>query len=236
MRRVSVSRGSRKSQRLGDRNLIDQDLALVQRCLRDTVACLDDGRLAGAGGGAHAGGLGEELADRDRVGGVVGALIDHLEDIVRAEDRSGDLHSSGTPPVGHGHFAARERHLIARNGDRLQNGAPYHSLGLLIQIGEVVSGAHSAASAIPGRLSLAAFANSARRRRTSPSSAWKVDVVGQLQVLDEAGRLDIVRMHEDDSSSCAGALTSSPSSRARSARSTSAMAIALRSPCPKVRP
>jgi hypothetical protein len=73
-------------------------------------------------------GPGEEFADRHRIGGVVGALVDHLEHVVRPEDGGGDLHPSGAPTLRHRHFAARERHLVSGNGDRLEDGAADHPL------------------------------------------------------------------------------------------------------------
>ena len=54
-----------------------------ERRLRDAVAGLDDGRLAGARRRRDAGGLGEKAADRDGVGRVVGALVDDLQHVVR---------------------------------------------------------------------------------------------------------------------------------------------------------
>ena len=169
-----------EAQRLGDRHLEHQYLILGERQLRDAMARLHDGRVRGRGRDLHAGGLDEELADRHRVGGVVRALVDHLEDVVRPEDRGGDLHAAGAPALRHRHLAARERHLVAGDRDRLEDGAADHPLGLLVEIGEVVGGrAHSAASATSpcgagasasGALSAT---KSARRRRTRPSSAWK---------------------------------------------------------------
>jgi hypothetical protein len=80
--RVSASRGSSWRSGSGHRHLVDQDLALGSGVLRDAVAGLDDRRLVRSLGGGDAGGLGEEAADRDRVGGVVGALVDHLQRVV----------------------------------------------------------------------------------------------------------------------------------------------------------
>ena len=129
---------------------------------------------ARAGRGAHARGLDEEFADRHRVGGVVGALVDHLEHVVRPEHRGGDLHAAGAPAVGHRHLAAGERHLVAGDRHRLEDGAADHPLGLLVEIGEIVGGrVHSAASRDAARAAGAASTNSARSRRTRPSSAWK---------------------------------------------------------------
>ena len=161
-----------EAQRFRDRHLIDQHLARVQRRFGDPVPGLDHRCVHGVGRRLHAGGLGEELSDRDRVGGVVGALIDHLQHVVGPEDRRCHLHAAGAPAVGHRHFAARERHLIAGDRDRLQDGAADHPLGLLVQIGEIVGRrVHSAASCIAGCAS--ASANSWRNLRNRPSSDWK---------------------------------------------------------------
>src|SRR5262249_48801146 len=105
-------------------------------------------------------------------GGVVRALVYHLEHVVAAEDRRRDLHAARAPAIRHRHLPARERNLIARNRDRLEHGAADHALRLLVEIGEVVGGrSHSAASLRSDAGSLAAI--SARMRRTRPSSAWK---------------------------------------------------------------
>ena len=76
-----------EAQRLGDRHLIDQDLAGLELLSGNAVAGLDDRRLAGMRRRRDIGDLGEEGADRDGVGGVVGALVDDLQHIVRADDR-----------------------------------------------------------------------------------------------------------------------------------------------------
>ena len=90
----------------------------------------------------------KEGADGDRIGRVVGPLVDHLEDVVGADDRGGDLHPAGAPAVGHRHFAGCERHLVAGDGDPLQDRTADHPLGLLVEIGEVVAG-DSACMVIP---------------------------------------------------------------------------------------
>ncbi len=164
-----------EAQRLGDRHLIDEDLALLERRLRDAVAGLDDGRLGCMRGGGDAGRAGEEAADRDGVGGVVGALVDDLQHVVGAEDGGGDLHAAGAPAVRHRHLAAGERHLVAGDGDRLQDGAPDHALGLLVEVGEVVGRgrAHSAASRSPESAAARLSCHSRRSWRSRASSAWK---------------------------------------------------------------
>ncbi len=160
-----------EAERLGDRHLVDDDLAGRELRFGDAVAGLDDGRRGSRGGGGDAGGAGEELADGDGVGGVVRALVDYLQHVVRAEDGRRHLHAAGAPAIGHRHLAAGERNLVTGNGDRLQNRATDHPLGLLVEVGEVVAGdgvgAHSAASAT------APAAWAARIARTSTNSAWK---------------------------------------------------------------
>src|SRR5690606_12311279 len=100
---------------------------------------------------------------------------DHLEYVGGPDDRGGHLHAAGAPAVRHRHLARRERHLIAGNGDRLEDRAPDHPFCLFVQIGEVVGGdrvwmcVHSAASL----RSAEATACSARMRRMRSSSAWK---------------------------------------------------------------
>ena len=90
----------------------------------------------------------------------------------------GDLHAAGAPAIGHRHLAGGERHLVAGNGDRLQDGAADHPLGLLVEIGEVVAGgwARSFRSLLPalGRRRPRCAARAPRRSwRIKPSSAWK---------------------------------------------------------------
>jgi hypothetical protein len=61
--------------------------------------------------------LAKKRADRDGVGRVVGALVDHLQHVVATDDGGGHLHAAGAPAIGHRHLAAAERHLIAGHGD-----------------------------------------------------------------------------------------------------------------------
>ena len=193
-----------KAQRLGDRHLVDEDLFGGERRLGDAVAGLDDRRFGRVGRRRDVGGLGEEGADRHRVGGVVGALVDHLEHVVGTDDRGGHLHAAGAPAVGHRHLARGEGNLIAGNGDRLEDRAADHPLRLLVEIGEVVRpGAHSAASVRTtddDALRTATFVVRPPRRQLAKQRqlGLEVDVMGQLQVLDEAGRLHVVAMGEHE--------------------------------------
>ena len=126
------------AQRLGDRHLEDQDLAFLQRRLGHAVASLDDGRFLGRRRRLDVSHLGEEAADRNGVGRVVGALVDHLQRVVPADDGRRHLDAAGAPSVGQRHLAAAERHLIARHRHRFQDGAADHALGLFVEVGVVV--------------------------------------------------------------------------------------------------
>jgi hypothetical protein len=66
------------------------------------------------------------------------ALVDHLQAIILAKDRGGDLNAAGAPAVGHRHFAGGKRHLVSRDRDALQDRAADHPLGLFVEIGEIV--------------------------------------------------------------------------------------------------
>jgi hypothetical protein len=68
--------------RLGDRHLIDQDLVFTQRCFGDPMPRLNHRGFFGVSRRLDTRGLLEELADRNSIGRVVGALVDHLEHIV----------------------------------------------------------------------------------------------------------------------------------------------------------
>ena len=130
----------------------------------------------------HAGGAREEAADVDRVGGVVGALVDHLEHVGGPDHAGGDLHAAGAPAVGQRHLAAAERHLVAGNRHRLEDRAADHPLGLLVEVGEVVAVIAPPAASCPG----------AQRPATQHQLGLEVDVVRQLQVLHEARGLHVV--------------------------------------------
>ncbi|MNN32080.1 hypothetical protein D3C81_1457920 [compost metagenome] len=157
-----------EAQRLGNRHLEHQDLPGAQRRFRNPVAGLDQRGFGGLlGGGDALADAGEEATDAHRVGGVVGALVDHLEHVVRAQQAGGQLHAAGAPAVGHGHLAAAEGHLVAGDGHGLEQRAADHAFALLVEVGEVVVG-HGCSGA-DSRLAW----NSWRRRRSRSSSAWK---------------------------------------------------------------
>ena len=107
-----------KAQRLRDRHLENQNLIFSERGFRDAVSGLDQRGVFGFFGGIDAGDALEEAADRHGVGSVVGALVDDLQHVRLADHAGGDLYTARAPAVGHRHFAAAERHLIARNGHR----------------------------------------------------------------------------------------------------------------------
>ncbi len=104
---------------------------------------LDQGGIGGAlGGGSIADSL-KELADRHRIGSVICALIDHFQHILIANHAGGDLDAAGAPAVGHRHLTSGERHLIARDRHRFQDGAADGALGLLVEIAVVIAGEFS---------------------------------------------------------------------------------------------
>src|SRR5258707_14544819 len=106
------------------------------------------------------------------MGGVIRALIDDLQPVVGPENCGSPRTPAGAPAVGHRHLAARERNLIAGYSDGLEDRAPDHALGLLVEIGEIVGlRVHSAASRVTPVS--AAATNSSRIFRKRPSSAWK---------------------------------------------------------------
>jgi hypothetical protein len=78
------------------------------------------------------GGAGKKAADVDGIGGVVGALINHLEHIARADDGRSDLNAARAPAVGQRHFARAKRYLVARNRHRLEQCPADHALGLFV--------------------------------------------------------------------------------------------------------
>src|SRR5262245_32030008 len=111
------------------------------------MARLNDSCFPRGGGRAHASGLGEELSDRHRVGGVVRALVDHLKNVVWPKNRCSYLNAACPPAIWHRHLAAGEWDLIAGDRNRLENRAPDHPLGLLVEVSEIVDRrCHSAAS------------------------------------------------------------------------------------------
>ena len=127
------------AQRFGERHLIDHDLRLGQGLLGDAVAGLDDAGLVRAGCGGDAGGLAEKVPDGHGVGGVIRALIDDLEHVVRADDAGSYLNPARAPAAGHGHFAAGEGHLIAGDRHGLEQAAPDHPLGRFVKVGEGIA-------------------------------------------------------------------------------------------------
>ena len=127
------------AQRFRNRYLVDHDLAGRQRRLGNPVAGLDQRCGGGFFGGRHTGGAAEEAPDVDRVGGVVGTLVDHFQDIGATDDGCGDLNAAGAPAVRQRHFAPAERYLVTRDGNGLQDRAADHALGLLVEVGKVVT-------------------------------------------------------------------------------------------------
>ncbi|MPM95259.1 hypothetical protein SDC9_142413 [bioreactor metagenome] len=92
-------------QGLGHGHLVNDDLAFLQRRFGNAVARLDDAGIGCARGDGNARGALKKAADVDRVDGVVRALIDHLEGVVRSDDRRRDLYAARAPAVRQRHFA-----------------------------------------------------------------------------------------------------------------------------------
>ena len=67
--------------------------------------------------------LGHEFLDIDGIDAAVAALVDHLEDIIRCDEREGDLQTAGPPAAGDRHLPRTVGHLVARNGHRLEDAA-----------------------------------------------------------------------------------------------------------------
>ncbi|MNZ78948.1 hypothetical protein D3C78_975410 [compost metagenome] len=107
-----------KTQRFRNRHLENQNLVFGERRFGDAVAGLDERGVFGAFGGVHARHAREEAADRHGIGGVVCALVDHLQHVSLANHAGGKLNSAGSPAVWHRHFTATKRHLIAGNRHR----------------------------------------------------------------------------------------------------------------------
>ena len=127
-----------KAQGFGDRNLVDKNLPLGQRRLRDAVAGLDYGGLGRGFGHLHPRCALKKAADTDGVRRVIRPLVDDLQPVFGHKAGRRDLHPASAPAIGHRHFAAGERHLIAGNRDALQDRAADHPFGLFIQIGKVI--------------------------------------------------------------------------------------------------
>jgi hypothetical protein len=155
-----------EAQRFRNRHLVDKHLAFGERLLGYAMAGLDHGRFACARRRGDARDLGEELADRHRVGRIVSTLVDNLQHVVGTDDRRRDLNAAGAPAIGHRHLARGERHLVAGDGDRFQDRPADHAFRLLVEIGEIVGSNHWSGHS-------AASSHSARMARTRCNSAWK---------------------------------------------------------------
>ncbi len=78
------------------------DLAGLHWRFRNAVPGLDDGGSLCHLGGGDLGRTLEEPADRDCVRGVIRALVNDLQLILRADDGSCDLDAARTPTAGSG--------------------------------------------------------------------------------------------------------------------------------------
>src|SRR5262249_40603685 len=148
---------------------------------------------------AHPGRPLEELPDADGVGGVVGALVDHLEDVVGPDDARRHLDATGPPSVRERHLAAPERHLVPRDGHAFQERAADHPLRLLVEECEVVSAHHVRASA------------AALSVRISTSSDWKSTWWGSFKCWTKPEASTLSLCERTNSSSCGGEVSVSPS-------------------------
>ena len=105
-----------KAQRFGDRHLENNDLIFGQRRFGDAMARLDKRRIVRTFSGVYPGHALEEVANRYGVGGVIRALVNHLQHVAFANHAGGKLNAAGSPAVRHRHLAPAKRHLIT--GDR----------------------------------------------------------------------------------------------------------------------
>ena len=128
----------KEAKRFGDRHLIDKNLIFAQFLFRNAVAGLNDRCLGGFFRGGDLCGLGKELTDGNRVGGVIRPLINDLKRIIRADYGGCYLNTARTPAIRHRHFAPGKRHLIPRDRNGLKQRAPDHAFGLFIKIGKVI--------------------------------------------------------------------------------------------------
>ena len=113
-----------EAQRLRNRHLIDQHLTFAQRRFGNAMPGLDDAGFGRVRGGGNAGRLGEEAANGNGIGGVVGALIDDLQHIIGAKDGCGHLYAAGASAVGRGGAVGAGR---GRAVDRTQGRAGRHT-------------------------------------------------------------------------------------------------------------
>jgi len=128
--------------------------------------------LCRRGGGGNAGGFGKELADRNRVGGVV--RIPDRSPSARRQDR-GSPAVTCTPPVPpairHRHFAAGERQPDSREiAIALRIARRIIRFCLFVEIGEIIGRGVPFGGLPASTASLVASANSLRNFRSKPSS------------------------------------------------------------------
>ena len=123
--------------RFGLRHLKDQDLSRLEGHFRNPVPGLNQGGFCCVRRGLYACRAGNEAADIDRIRGVISPLIDHLQNVIRPDERAGQLQASGSPSVGQGHLTACKRYLIPGDRDRLEDRSANHALGLFVQIRKI---------------------------------------------------------------------------------------------------
>ncbi|CAH0300444.1 hypothetical protein SRABI106_03758 [Rahnella aquatilis] len=129
-----------KAQRFRDRHLENQDLIFLQRRFRNTVTGLDQAGFHGFPGRFHSRDALEKFADRHGIGGVIRALVDHLQHIFFADHAGSELDPAGAPAVRHRHLATGERHLITGDRHGFEDPTSDHAFGLFVEITVVVAG------------------------------------------------------------------------------------------------
>ena len=102
------------------------------------MACLNNAGIRRAFGRGHSCDTSKKPPDRNRIGGIISALVNHFETIVRTEQSRRDLNPAGSPAARQRHFTRTKRHLITRNGDSLQQSASDHPFGLFIEITKII--------------------------------------------------------------------------------------------------
>ena len=100
---------------------------------------LDHSRFCCFFSGINAGGLSKKVSDVYGIGSVIGALVNNLEDIVRADDTGCDLNTSCSPTKRQRHFSAAKWHLVSRDSNRFEDCPSNHALCLIIEIGKIIT-------------------------------------------------------------------------------------------------
>ena len=86
-------------QRLWNGHLEDKNLTSLQGLFWDAVARLNDAGLLGLCGGGYTGSLCKKPADIHRIGGVVGALVNHFQAVIGSNHGSRHLNTPCSPSI-----------------------------------------------------------------------------------------------------------------------------------------